>query len=360
MILNKCILCKRESALISSCVGFCSDCLRNNFEKTEAILVEKHKKTRDAFCLPSIPLSLQKGQDSDKRGKRCGWCYRDCIIGEGERGFCNMRTVENGRMKHIAGTPKKGMLHWYRDPLPTNCVADWVCEGSRMSGFHNLAVFYGSCTFNCLFCQNWHYRMMNEDGISSEELDSFADKRTFCVCYFGGEPSSQILHAIVTSKKLFKKGVRICWETNGTMSRKFLLQAIELSLESGGCIKFDLKAYDCGIHFALTGASNKRTFENFAYAGEFIKRRKNLPLLIASTLLVPGYIDSEEVRKIARFIASISPDIPYALLGFYPHFYMKDLPVTSIRHAEECKKSAEEEGLVNVRIGNRHLLGDGY
>jgi len=25
-------------------------------------------------------------------------------------------------------------------------------------GFYNLAVFYGTCNFNCLFCQNWHFR----------------------------------------------------------------------------------------------------------------------------------------------------------------------------------------------------------
>ncbi|MEJ2366587.1 MAG: PEP/pyruvate-binding domain-containing protein [Deltaproteobacteria bacterium] len=40
----------------------------------------------------------------------------------------------------------------------TNCVADWVCAGHRQAGYHNLAVFYASCTINCLYCQNWHFR----------------------------------------------------------------------------------------------------------------------------------------------------------------------------------------------------------
>ena len=49
------------------------------------------------------------------------------------------------------------------------------------------------------------------------------------------------------------------------------------------------------------------------------------PLLIASTLLVPGYVNENEVGGIARFIASINPDIPYSLLAYCPHFYMSDL-----------------------------------
>jgi pyruvate formate lyase activating enzyme len=131
---------------------------------------------------------------------------------------------------------------------------------------------------------------------------------------------------------------------------------IDLSLQSGGCIKFDLKAWDENLHRVLTGATNKRTLENFSRAGEKIPLRLVPPLLIASTLLVPGYIDEEEIRNIARFIASINPDIPYSLLAFYPHFYMSDLPLTTRIFAEKCLTTAQEEGLKNVRIGNKHLL----
>ena len=80
------------------------------------------------------------------------------------------------------------------------------------------------------------------------------------------------------------------------------------------------------------------------------------PLLIANTLLVPGYIDEDEIRGISRFVASINPDIPYSLLAFYPHFYMSDLPQTQRVMADRCLAIAREEGLKNVRIGNIHLL----
>ena len=60
----------------------------------------------------------------------------------------------------------------------------------------------------------------------------------------------------------------------------------------------------------LTGVTNQRTLENFARVGEKIMVRAVPPLLIANTLLVPGYIDEVEIRAIARFIAAIHPDIP--------------------------------------------------
>jgi pyruvate formate lyase activating enzyme len=133
-----------------------------------------------------------------------------------------------------------------------------------------------------------------------------------------------------------------------------------LSLKSGGCIKFDLKAYNENLNIALCGITNKRTLENFKFLVEFIKERPKPPFLIASTLLVPGYIDKEEVSLIAKFIANLNPDIPYSLLAFYPCFYLNDLPTTSRRHAFECKEVAESFGLKNVRIGNLHLLGEDY
>jgi pyruvate formate lyase activating enzyme len=81
---------------------------------------------------------------------------------------------------------------------------------------------------------------------------------------------------------------------------------------------------------------------------------------VASTLLVPGYVDADEVARIARFIASFGCDIPYALLGFVPQFCMQDLPPTSVRHAEEALAAARRAGLTNVRIGNRHVLSHEY
>jgi pyruvate formate lyase activating enzyme len=353
---RSCLLCNRSTPDISATLGVCSDCLRQKYPELAPRLQSIHADSRKSFGLPQQP-------PRHPGGLRCVLCSNECLIGEGERGFCGLRTVRAGRLIHLAGTPQRGLLHWYRDPLPTNCVADWVCEGSRHPGYHNLAVFYASCTANCLFCQNWHFREVSprkSRTISAEELASMANPRTFCVCYFGGDPTSQMPHALATSKYLARRGVRVCWETNGMMHPKLLDAALKYSMNTSGCIKFDIKAYDDEIHRALTGVSNQRTLENFARAAGLYAKRPKLPLVVASTLLVPGYVDPDQVRKIATFIASLNPNIPYALLAFGPNFYMHDLPCTSARHAQEAEAAAREAGLTNVRVGNRHLLGLGW
>jgi pyruvate formate lyase activating enzyme len=311
-----------------------------------------HAHSRVEFDLPIKP-------PRHPGGVRCVLCGNECVIGEGERGFCGLRTARNGKLIHLAGTPQRGLLHWYRDPLPTNCVADWVCEGGKHPGFHNLAVFYASCTSNCLFYQNWHFREIlptDRNTISAEELASAANARTFYVCFFGGDPASQMPHALAASKLLARRGVRVCWETNGMMHPKLLDAAMDCSLDTGGCIKFDLKAFDEELHFALTGVSNQRTLENFKRAARRHDERPAPPAVVASTLLVPTFIDPEQVGKIATFIASLNPHIPYALLAFAPNFYMNDLPCTSSRLAWEAEADARAVGLTNVQIGNRHLL----
>ncbi|HJX39244.1 MAG TPA: radical SAM protein [Anaerolineae bacterium] len=351
---GRCQACGK-SHLVSINLAACADCVRARPEEVMPHIQEVQDASRREFDLPPRP-------PRDLDGVRCHLCGNECRIDEGGRGYCGLRTNRGGKLVHLAGTPARGILRSYHDPLPTNCVAAWVCEGRERYGDDNLAVFYGACTFNCLFCQNWQYRYMSPEdpSIRAEELADKADSRTFCVCYFGGDPSAQMLHALETSRILARRGVRICWETNGSMHPRLLDEALGLSLETGGCLKFDLKAYDDNLHRALTGVSNQRTLANFARAAERVAERPDLPLLVASTLLVPGYIDAREVGRLAAFVASFDPSIPYSLLVFHPHSFMPDLPRTSVSHAEECEHVARQAGLSNMHVGNRYLLSRDY
>ncbi len=365
-----CKLCGARSNVVSDIIGYCVDCIRNDFDKVWPEIEEVHKKSRREFGLPEVP-------PRNPGGIFCDQCHNRCQIGEGEVGYCGIRRVEDGKL--VGGRPHEGNLYYYHDPLPTNCVADFVCPAGTGSGYprfarkagpergyKNLAVFYHACSFNCLYCQNYHFKeyTFSSRKITSRELAEAADIWTSCVCYFGGDPSPQILHAIKAAKLALKKTqdmpFRICWETNGAMSPKYRDIIAEISLKSGGCIKFDLKAWNENLHKALCGVSNGQTLGNFKELGKLVPLRKEPPFLIASTLLVPGYVDYEEISAIAKFIADINPDIPYSLLGFYPDFKLKDLPTTSREHAVKSKQIAESKGLKNVNIGNVHLLGDNY
>jgi pyruvate formate lyase activating enzyme len=315
-----------------------------------------HKESRQKFGLPGATPQAEGGV-------ACRLCGAGCVIAEGDRGFCGLRTVREGRLRHIGGTAARGILRWYRDPLPANCVAEWVCSGDGQPGKHNLAVFYSSCTLNCLFCQNWEFRQTNVFKCpltTARELAGAADAGTYCVCFFGGDPASQMIHALSSARLLKKRGVIICWETAGTANERLMERALRLSLESGGIVKFDLKAFTESLHIALTGLSNRQTLDNFARAAARFDERPEPPPIVASTPLVPGYVDPEEVGRIAAFIAEQDPRIPYALLAFSPHHQMADLPRTSAAHAEAARQAALDAGVRNVRIGNRHLLGSAY
>ena len=367
---NICQHCGKESPLISQALGLCLDCIRGDFARVLPLIEKAHGAARRPFNLPEQP-------PRGVVGLECHICANECRIPPDGRGYCGLRT--NRGNKRSGASARKGNVSWYYDALPTNCVADWVCPGGTGAGYprfaysrgaeygyKNLAVFYQACSFDCLFCQNWHYRSLatGESRVDAAELAEAVDEHTACICFFGGDPTPQLPHAIRASRLALEnnKGriLRICWESNGAMHPALLRQAAELSFHSGGCIKFDLKAWSEELHVALCSVSNKRTRENFALLAGYARNRPVLPFLVASTLLIPGYIDKEEISRIAAFICSFSPDIPYALLAFHPQFMMKDLPPTSERHARECLAAAKMQGLRNVRLGNIHLLGDYY
>jgi pyruvate formate lyase activating enzyme len=361
-----CHICGEPMEVFPQVLPVCVACLRSEAAGAREIVEEAHRQSRKPFQLVDRP-------PRDSAGLSCNLCVNECSIGESQWGYCGLRTQKNGVLQGVS--EEIGNVSWYYDGLPSNCVADWVCPGGTGSGypwfshsegpeygFKNLAVFYHGCSFDCLFCQNWTHRgRVGDNGRTRpEELVRAVDDLTSCICYFGGDPTPQLPHAIEVSKKALemKDGgiLRICWETNGSMNPRLLEEMVTLSLESGGCVKFDIKAWNDSVHRALCGVTNQRTKENFERAVSWMERRPEPPPLVASTLLIPGYIDEKEIENIARWLASLNPDIPYALLAFYPQFFFKDLPITPRSFALRCEEIAKGAGLRRVRIGNWHLL----
>ncbi|MFX1519104.1 MAG: radical SAM protein [Promethearchaeota archaeon] len=361
-----CQLCGSKSVEISELLRICGDCIRNDPISSLPYLKKAHKTARSPYGLPAEP-------PKTPNGIQCNFCSNQCSLGDGEVGYCGIRKNKNGRFLG-AGT-KQGILSYYLDPHKTNCCAAWFCpagtgqgypkyayrEGPE-HGYSNLAVFFYGCTFNCLFCQNASHKEFPNRLISVDEFVKPIknNEKISCICFFGGSPEPQLPFALKASKRaieLNKRILRICWEWNGCGNSSLVRKAAQYSLETGGNIKFDLKAATPSLSLALSGVDNTRAFENFKMiATEFYDKRPAIPVLMASTLLVPGYVTAVEVEKIASFIAEINPDIPFSLLAFYPAFKMMDLPPTSQNQASKCYQAAKNY-LNRVNVGNLHILG---
>ena len=361
-----CSLCGKVVENAGSVLGVCRECLLNKWHDVESRIRNVHLKSRQRFHLPEeVP--------RNSNGRKCKICVLGCSLGPSETGFCGIR---KGEPKSFALDGNlRGKFSAYLDPLPTNCVADWVCPGGTGSGYpkfayergpevgyYNLAVFFEACNLNCLFCQNWSFKLahLRSGWRSVDELVGEINDRTSCVCFFGGDPSPQLPFAFRAIKKMLrqKQGsiLRICWETNGMASRPWLDKMLEFSLKTGGCIKVDIKAWSNPVYMAMCGVGNEKVIENVKYLAERFRIRRDPPLVVFSTLLVPEYVTEEEVFQIAKLIASIDPDIPYTLLGFAPQFEMRDFSTTAKAHAESCLDAALSAGLKRVRLANRHLL----
>jgi pyruvate formate lyase activating enzyme len=326
-----------------------------------------HKNVRVAYGLPPDP-------PKSSGGIECNLCSNNCCMGEGEIGYCGLRRNNGGLTSVI--TSDQGLLYYYLDPHITNCCGAWFCPGGTGSGYpmiakkhgpefgyNNLSVFFYGCNFNCLFCQNSSHKLFDKGTrVDVGEIISYVmdNNSITCICYFGGSPEPQLPFSINLSKRINRavgdRVFRFCWEWNGCGNPSLVKEAANLSLVSGGNIKFDLKCFNSDLSFALSGVDNSRSFSNFEMIGEEFYQKRDVPVLTATTLLVPGYVDSLEVGKVAKFIADVDSSIPYSLLLFHPSYAMSDLPITSFNQTKECYNGAIEF-LDNVNIGNLHMLG---
>ncbi|MEM3123887.1 MAG: radical SAM protein [Nitrososphaerota archaeon] len=347
--------------------------MRERPEEALTIALNGHIQSRKLFGLPSYPPKTAGGIP-------CQLCAAQCLMGDGEMGYCGIRGNRSGRMYSLA-PPGKALLHYYLDRHVTNCCnayfcpagtgagyPSYACTNGPEVGYYNLALFFYGCSLNCLFCQNWSHKQVGRAShVSVNELVSItlSNPRISCWCWFGGSAEPQLPFAVEASRRIqetkpVSRIVRICYEWNGDGNKTLVKRAVETVVTSGGNVKFDLKAFDPIIHRALTGFDNSRILQNFEMVyREFYSRRRELPVLAATTPVVPRYIDAEEVEKIASFIASLDDQIPYSLLVFHPAFMMNDLPITPMQQVTECYRAALRH-LRRVEIGNIHLLANTF
>jgi pyruvate formate lyase activating enzyme len=375
-----CNFCGRESPVISRTLQVCRNCILTiNWDVMKPYLLHIHSQVRMMADLPSISPHSPK----DKERLNCNLCTNECSLGENDISYCGLRNIDKAQTNELPlPTKSKGYLHGYIDANPTNCCNAWFCpagsdygfpdysnqKGSELGTYSYAAFLYG-CTFNCLFCQNSSHKYFSKENlvdVKSLAERIFKNEKVTCICYFGGTPEPQLPFTINLAELLLKKidenndnhqrKFRVCWEWNGSGNRDLIEKCMKIAIKTGGNIKFDLKSYNERLNYALCGVSNNRTLNNFKFlAGKYFGKRKGLFEMSACTLLVPGYINKEEVKLIAQFISEIDNEIPYSLLVFHPDYQMCDLPITPKQQALDCLKISKKY-LKHVHLGNQFLL----
>lgn len=120
------------------------------------------------------------------------------------------------------------------------------------------------------------------------------------------------------------------------------------ALKEAGVDSFwlDMKAFDGTDHKWLTGCFNRHILK---LPGEIIKRGFVLEVL---SLYIPGLVEAPQLKKIARLLFDIDPEIPFTILAFFPEYQMKRYRSPKVSEMITAYNEVKSVGLINVRLGN--------
>lgn len=194
---------------------------------------------------------------------------------------------------------------------------------------NSVYILFKGCNFNCKGCYikdtvvDYHLpddvkrRLQRTGNFKLLSLSQFKDTvedvlKIFDVkeAVLGGEEPTLDAELPYVVNVLTQFGIKTLLTTNGSnLDEKTIEKLEEAGLSS---VRVSVKAYDENIHRVYTGQTNKAVLDNFK---RFAKSRIKLS---AESILIPGLIEYHEIERIAAFIASIDPAIPYRVDGFVP------------------------------------------
>jgi pyruvate formate lyase activating enzyme len=275
---------------------------------------------------------------------RCTACGHRCLVRPGKRGICKVRFHDGKTLR-----------------LPWGYVAGLNADPVEKKPFYHLlpgsvALTFGmlGCDFHCGYCQNWLSSQVLRDAaadessyyikrISPEQVVQAArrvDARVIASSY--NEPLITSEWAVAIFKLALESGIQCVFVSNGNATPEVLAY---LRPYLAG-MKIDLKSMQDRNYRQLGGV-----LQNVL---DTIQRVKEMGLwLEVVTLVVPGFNDSpEELWQAARFLASVSPDIPWHVTAFHSDYRMMDTPSTPATSLRSAADIGREAGLRYVYAGN--------
>lgn len=272
----------------------------------------------------------------------CFLCAHHCRIAPGDRGLCGVRENRDGVLYTLVyGCPISTAV----DPIEKKPLFHF------MPGTLTYSIATVGCNLTCAFCQNAEISQMPRNRgritgtrLSPEEIvESAVETGCQSISYTYTEPTIFYEYARDCARLASKDGLKNIFVTNGYMTRE-TLDDIDGDLQAANV---DLKSFSDDFYRTYVGARLKPVLDS-------IRRLWDMGVWVeVTTLLIPGVNDStDQLRALAAFLVSVSPDIPWHVSRFYPSYRMLDTPPTPVASIENALRIGREEGLRYVYAGN--------
>jgi pyruvate formate lyase activating enzyme len=276
-----------------------------------------------------------------ERRVRCFACGHRCLIPPAHEGICRVRFNEDGVLR----VPRGYVGALRVDPVEKKPFFH-ALPGARALSFGMLG-----CDFHCGYCQNWVTSQALRDPaavappqeMTPRELVRLAGSHgARIVTSTYNEPLITSEWAVEVFREAKAAGLVCSYVSNGNGTPE-VLDYIQpwVSL-----YKVDLKGFRDRSYRDLGG-----TLDRVLWTIRALHERGFWLEIV--TLVVPGFNDSEpELRDIAGFLASVSPDIPWHVTAFHRDYKMtknRDTGVSGLLRAAEIGREA---GLRFVYAGN--------
>ena len=272
---------------------------------------------------------------------RCFACGHRCLIGEGRRGICRVRFNQGGELR-----------------VPFGYVAGVQCDPVEKKPFYHMypgsdALTFGmlGCDFHCGYCQNWVTSQALRDEAAAGAMQPVTPAQLIAAGQKHGarlvvssynEPLITAEWAVAVFQAAKAAGLACAFVSNGNATP----EALDFLKPWIVAYKIDLKSFEDKRYRELGG-----TLEHVTDGIRMVHER-GLWLEIV-TLIVPGFNDREtELRAMAKFIVSISRDIPWHVTAFHQDYKMSDRADTSASQLVRAAELGAEEGLRFVYAGN--------
>lgn len=273
---------------------------------------------------------------------RCFACGHRCLIKEGRDGVCRVRFNKDGRLMVPHGYVGSLQL----DPIEKKPFFH-AYPGAQALSFGMLG-----CDFHCSYCQNWLTSQALRDpeaggsphDINPKELVELAERlgaKVITSTY--NEPLITSEWAVEIFKEAKKKGFITSYVSNGNGTPEvldYLKPWVDL-------YKVDLKGFNDKNYRKLGGTLD-------AVLATIKGLWKHNVWVEVVTLVVPGFNDTvEELEAIAKFLAGVSPDIPWHVTAFHQDYKMTDSHETTTEILIKAAETGKKAGLRFVYAGNR-------